>query len=305
MKVLVYGGGGWIGDMVVKHLEEAKHTVIQTPTRLHHFPDVERDLDEHIPTHVFVSVGRTYGGGCQTIDYLEQHADENLQDNLEAHLMVAMSCARRGIHVTMMATGCIYQSEYDETQTLPLVAYDETDRPNFQGSSYSLVCSLRDRLLRHPMLQPYVLWLRIRMPISHSHPRNFINKIVSYPHIHSCANSMSVLPTLIPFITPLMERRHTGPLNFTNPGVITHEEILRLYRTHVDPTHTWTCVPQLGSLVQAARSNTMLDTTALEALFPDIPTIRTAVTQLLREEWTPAATVAKLVEEVSAKAESH
>jgi dTDP-4-dehydrorhamnose reductase len=306
MKVLVYGGQGWIGSMVIARLQEEKHTVVQTATRLHQWQQVEHDLDVHQPTHVFVSVGRTHGGGCHTIDYLEHHMDENLQDNLEAHLMVTLSCAQRSIHVTMIGTGCIYESEYDETQTVPLTAFDETDLPNFQGSSYSLVCGLRDRLLRHPALRSHVLWLRIRMPLAHSHPRNFIDKIVSYEHIHSCANSMSVLPTLIPYIPRLMGMKHTGPLNFTNPGVITHAEILQLYQTYVDPHHTWTCVPKLGSLVKAARSNTMLDTTALEQLFPEVPTIRSAVTDLL-QHWCKLAadTLSSLVDEVSAKAESH
>jgi len=31
----------------------------------------------------------------------------------------------------------------------------------------------------------------------------------------------------------------TGIYNFTNPGAITHNQILALYKKHVDPSYTW------------------------------------------------------------------
>jgi len=51
-----------------------------------------------------------------------------------------------------------------------------------------------------------VLNLRIRMPItSENNPRNFITKITNYDKICSIANSMSVLPELIPTAIDMMK----------------------------------------------------------------------------------------------------
>ena len=37
----------------------------------------------------------------------------------------------------------------------------------------------------------------------------------------------------------LMDKLHTGTLNFTNPNVISHDEILEMYKEIVDPNFTW------------------------------------------------------------------
>jgi hypothetical protein len=50
---------------------------------------------------------------------------------------------------------------------------------------------------------------------------------------------MSVLSDLLPISVQLLEEKATGTFNFTNPGVISHNEILRLYKQHVDPDFHW------------------------------------------------------------------
>ena len=65
------------------------------------------------------------------------------------------------------------------------------------------------------------------MPInSDNNNRNFITKILNYEKICSIHNSMSVLPELIPIMIDMMDKKIDGTFNFTNPGVISHNEIL-------------------------------------------------------------------------------
>ena len=118
-----------------------------------------------------------------------------------------------------------------------------------------------------------VLNLRIRMPITGEvHPRNFITKITRYEYICSIHNSMSVLPDLLPLILILMEKRTTGTLNFTNPGTISHNAILRMYQDIVDPSFTWKNFTneEQKKVLQSERSNNYLDTSKLQLLFPYI-----------------------------------
>ena len=63
---------------------------------------------------------------------------------------------------------------------------------------------------------------------------------------------MTVLPELLPLAVDMMSKKVTGTINLTvltsenifmnrtNPGVITHNEILELYQSNVDSSHKWT-----------------------------------------------------------------
>lgn len=50
---------------------------------------------------------------------------------------------------------------------------------------------------------------------------------------------MTVLPELLPLSVEMARRKLTGIMNFTNPGAISHNEILQLYKDYVDSDFTW------------------------------------------------------------------
>jgi 3,5-epimerase/4-reductase len=239
-------------------------------------------------------VGRTHGTGCGTIDYLEQPGKlrENVRDNLFAPMTLALLCKEHGIHMTYMGTGCIF--EYDDEAGKGVGSSDgfkESDEPNFFGSSYSTVKGFTDRLMHQ--LEETVLNVRIRMPIvGEHHARNFITKITRYAKVCSIPNSMTVLPTLLPCLAAMIERQVLGTVNLTNPGVISHNEILEMYRDIVDPAFVWEnfSVEEQNAVLASRRSNNLLDTSRLSALFPDVPGIREAVqVALLSMAWAAAS----------------
>lgn len=53
---------------------------------------------------------------------------------------------------------------------------------------------------------------------------------------------MTVLPELIPLSIEMSKRGLTGVMNYTNPGAISHNEILELYKQYIDPDFSW-CAP--------------------------------------------------------------
>lgn len=59
------------------------------------------------------------------------------------------------------------------------------------------------------------------------------------------------------------ERKLTGIMNYTNPGAISHNEILQLYKEYIDPEFTWKnfTVEEQAKVIVAPRSNNLLDTT--------------------------------------------
>jgi 3,5-epimerase/4-reductase len=78
-------------------------------------------------------------------------------------------------------------------------------------------------------------------------------------------------------------RKEVGTVYLPNPGVISHNETLALYKKHVDPSFEWQTFsgPELLKVIAAARSNNKLATTRLETLFPEVTPIQEAVERTL------------------------
>jgi 3,5-epimerase/4-reductase len=305
MKIMIYGSNGWIGKQFIeicnnyKNIEESKTNlnIIKGKSRLDNLNDVEQEINEIKPDRVISFTGRTHGiteDGIEykTIDYLEQSGKlvENIRDNLFSVVMLALLCKEKDIHYTYLGTGCIFKY-FTEFWGKEQNGFKESSEPNFFGSSYSIVKGFTDRIMKSNLLSNYVLNLRIRMPItSKCEPRNFITKITRYNKICSIPNSMTVLDELLPLLLDLVIKKKTGTINFTNPGLITHNEILTMYKKYVDPTFMWqnfTQEEQL-SILDADRSNNYLDTEKLELYYPDILHIKDAIKKCLikySEHW--------------------
>jgi len=245
---------------------------------------LELEMRKVNPTHVLSTIGRTHGTIGEkvypTIDYLEQPGKllENLRDNLQAPLAIATLCTRLGIHLTRLGTGCIFKYDVEHPFGTEEKGFTESDIPNFFGSAYSTVMGVTDQLMRgfaHTTLN-----LRIRMPIApESNHREFVSKITKYRKICSVPNSMTVLPDILPIILDMMKTGVTGTYNMTNPGLISHDEILEMYRDIVDPSFTWEnfSEEEQAQILASERSNNYLDTSALEDAYPGVLPIRDAV----------------------------
>ncbi len=122
------------------------------------------------------------------------------------------------------------------------------------------------------------------MPINtEKNQRNFIYKITHYNKICSIPNSMTVLQDFFPIILDLMKNKTIGTLNLTNPGLISHNEILEMYREIVDPDFKWEnfSIEEQDKILLSERSNNYLCTTKLEKMYPDIKNIKESVKEIL------------------------
>ena len=292
MKVLVYGHAGWIGGQFVELLKKNNVNHVLCTVRVDDVLPLLRELDTVLPSHVVSFIGRTHGKIGEkvypTIDYLENPGKlvENVRDNLFSPISLALACKERGIHYTYLGTGCIFNysntAQVAERGEIDEHKFDEDDVPNFFGSSYSIVKGFTDRLMH----QLCALNLRIRMPIvAEENSRNFITKILSYSKICSVANSMSVLDELLPIVLNMMSAGITGTVNLTNPGVISHNEILEMYQKHVDPEFTWNnfSIEEQRAVIMCDRSNNCLDTSVLEKFAPEVRNIKDAVEDTIKK----------------------
>lgn len=286
--VLLLGSRGWIGKQLIPIITSRYDDVkilYGSDVRVDDIERISQEIDTLQPTHIISTIGRTHGvidgKTIPTIDYLEHDGKlrENIRDNLFSPMILAKLCSDRNIHLTYLGTGCIF--EYDEFHTN---GFGESSKPNFFGSSYSIVKGFTDQLMT--LYKDNVLNVRIRMPITaESNPRDFITKIVGYEKICSMANSMSVLDELLPIMVDMALNKKVGTINLTNPGTISHEEILQMYKEIVDPNKIWKTMTyeEQSLMLKSKRSNNELDTSKLLLSYPSVKPIREAVYNALKK----------------------
>ena len=290
---LIFGANGWIGNQVINYLSEQKIPYIKARSRANDSESIIQELNANPQiTHIMSFIGRTHGiyegHKITTIDYLEKPGKlvDNVNDNLYSPLNLALLCKERGLHFTYLGTGCIF--EYDEAHPFgqEINGFTEESTPNFFGSGYSIIKGFTDQLMNNQIFEDTVLNLRIRMPITDEvNERNFITKITTYQKVCSIPNSMTVLNDMIPIMVKLAQNHICGPVNLTNPGLISHNEILEMYKEIVDPNFTWTnfTVEEQNQILASKRSNNFLETKILESLEPDVKPIKESVKDILMQ----------------------
>lgn len=262
---LLFGKNGWIGGKLIELLTEQGKTFHLAESRTYNRESVIAEIEKYKPTHVLNAAGVT---GRPNVDWCEDHKPETVRTNVIGCLNIADICAERNIHHLLYATGCIF--EYDDAHQIGGQGFTEEDKPNFHKSYYSHTKAIVEDLLA---VFPTTCTLRVRMPISDDlSPRNFVTKIVKYDKVVDVPNSMTVLTELLPISLIMAERNLTGIYNFCNPGAISHNEVLALYKKYVDPEYTWTnfSLDEQAQILKAGRSNNTLDHTKLCAAVPDV-----------------------------------
>lgn len=283
---LVFGGKtGWIGQKIVRLIGEQGFIVHSAESRLENREAIEAEIQKYNPDYIINCAGVT---GTPNVDWCETHQQQTIRSNIIGALNLIDIAYLHAIPVTNFGTGCIY--EYDAEHFVGSgIGYKEEDAPNFDGSFYSKTKIILEKLLES---YPNVLNLRLRMPISTDlHPKNFITKISKYQKVINIPNSMTILDDLLPVAIQMTLRELKGNYNFVNPGTISHNQILDLYKEYLDPNFTYSnfSVEEQDKILKARRSNNELDASKLLNEFPDIPPIQQSIIlvfqKLANEKW--------------------
>lgn len=260
-RILVFGPRGWIGSTLIEMLKSQGKEVKGATSRLEDRESVLKEIEEYKPTHALNCAGQT---GRPNVDWCEDNKQATIRSNVIGTLNLADVCWMKGVHMTNFATGCIFK--YDDAHPMRSgKGFTETSEANFDESFYSKTKAQVEKIIAN---YDNVLNLRLRMPVSDDlHSRNFVTKITKYEKVVDIPNSNTLLHDLLPASIAMFEHNVTGIYNFTNPGAISHNEVLALYKKYIKPDFKWQnfSLEEQAKVIKAGRSNCELDTTKLEA----------------------------------------
>lgn len=254
MRCLIFGAQGWVGSL----LADAIPGALRTATRIDDARAVGMALDQYHPDRVINAAGRV---GRPNVDWCEDHVHETWRGNVTGPAILAEACAKRGIHLTHMGSGCVYLGQSPHADG----AWRERDVPN-ATSIYARSKAAGDLLLGH---LPGVAVVRIRMPVSRApNPRSLPDKLASYTTLCDATNSVTFLADLPDVVMRVAQAQARGIFHAVNPGVLTHREIVAAWRELVDPTlpdREWVNESELRrrGLARAERSHVALADTRL------------------------------------------
>lgn len=252
MKILIIGKG-WLGSRCSESWPDA----ILSDKMVSTVSDVLELIEIHKPDAILNAAGVV---GKPNVDWCETHQIETIKGNTILPLIIAEACQKAGVYLLHMGTGCIFYGNSPSGEP-----WKEDDYANpvavYTRSKYAADLVLATI--------PNVGVARIRMPIDdHPFPGNLIDKLAVYKQVVDVENSVTIVPDMIKAFRGLLEKKASGIFHCTNPGSITHREILELYKEYVDPDHKneWITEGELVSCGLAAkkRSNNIMQSTNLK-----------------------------------------
>ncbi len=246
MKILIIGNG-YLG----KRCHDAWPDSVVAEGRIHTVDDALLLLNKHNPDAVLNAAGVV---GKPNVDWCETHELETVRGNTILPLLIAEACREKNVYLFHIGTGCVYYGYAADPR-----GWKETDPAN--PSAVYTRCKYAADLALATL--PLVGIARIRMPIDYFPvAANLIDKLASYAKVADVINSATVVEDMIQVFRELIEKQAEGIFHVTNPGVISHREIMALYEKLVDPTHTneWISDKDLviQGLVKKTRSNNIL-----------------------------------------------
>eukprot|EP00658_Telonema_sp_P-2_P078634 TRINITY_DN7412_c0_g1_i6.p1 TRINITY_DN7412_c0_g1~~TRINITY_DN7412_c0_g1_i6.p1 ORF type:complete len:465 (+),score=116.32 TRINITY_DN7412_c0_g1_i6:50-1444(+) len=299
--VLLMGSSGYFGSHYEKHLRAKGLDYVVVPCRLHQRQEICIWLDRCSPKAVICTAGTA---GKPNISWCDTHPAETMDMNVTSQINLAHDCKAREIHCTLMVTGMLY----DPSLSPEGHVFTEQDPPNIHmvaAKPAPVYCQLR--ILEEQMLtmgnyldqeQGNVLALRYLLPVSDDlHERSTLMKLTKYPKLFSMPATWTVLDDLVPVSIDLALKKVVGIFNWSNPGQMTHHELMNLYKIHVDPDATWECatIEEMAN----ARTNAPLSMEKLFSVYPEarelVPDVKQSVERMLISAAEKRALLAKSV----------
>ncbi|KAG4924033.1 Trifunctional UDP-glucose 4,6-dehydratase/UDP-4-keto-6-deoxy-D-glucose 3,5-epimerase/UDP-4-keto-L-rhamnose-reductase RHM1 [Glycine soja] len=262
LKFLIYGGAGWIGGLIGNICEKQGIPFEYGMARLDDRSQILFDFRTIKPTHVFNASGVI---GALNVKWFEAHKPETIRAVVVGVLTLADVCRDHGLLMMNYAFGGNLE-----------------DKANSTDAFYFRTQAKVEELLKE---YENVCTLRIQLPVSSdlSNPHNLITMITRSDKVANIPNSITVLDELVPISIEMAKRNCRGIWNFTNPGTVTCNEILEMYKDYVDPTFKWVNFTLEQQAHVPSPSTNEMDSSKLKKEFPELLPVKDSLIKYVFE----------------------
>ncbi|MCK4809377.1 MAG: sugar nucleotide-binding protein [Candidatus Omnitrophica bacterium] len=194
--------------------------------KINSFKDAEKEIKKYNPKVLINCIGHT---GKNNVDGCEIDKDKTLFSNSFLPVILAEAALRRRIKLIHISSGCIYHFNYFKDKPIK-----EEKTPDFFDLFYSRSKMYPEKALELLAGKFDILILRIRIPLDNRpHPKNILNKLISYKKIIDIPNSLTYIPDFIKALKHLMKINAKGVYNVVNKGGLRYPELLDVYKKYV------------------------------------------------------------------------
>ena len=228
------------------------------------FENLEHNWISHtdsIPTNTDYIINCAGYTGVPNVDACEHNKQKTIQGNVLFPLNLERTT---NVPIMHLSSGCVYTGYKDG-------GWLETDTPNFNfdnASFYSASKTLAQELLTPYMNKSYLM--RVRMPFcAENNPKSLLTKLKKYDKLVDKENSISCVYDIAKVaIIFYRQRPDYGIYNLCNTGSTTTKRIA----DKLGLNKQWFTEEEFKNSVIAPRSNCVLNTEKLEAIYKIRPT---------------------------------
>lgn len=205
MKYLIFGNG-WIGNTLKDYLGDNAHLW-------------EGDINDFslMDTNLFDYDVWINTAAKTNIDWCEKNKGATFNSNVLGAWELASQAKNHEKKYVFISSGCIFQSK-----DINDIKYED-DIPNPQ-CWYAWTKAIAEQLILEA--NPDALIFRPRLPLSEKpHPRNTINKLLSYQFLNDNQESVDIVEDMIPVMIDLIKKGEKGIFHLANAGTISPAEI--------------------------------------------------------------------------------
>lgn len=286
MRILLLGGGGYIGSAIAENITERGWELDAPSFNFFNYtnPKSLRFLigqlrpNAVINSAVFIHNGRA--------DNCEDFKSETMQSNAIFPAVASAICAAFGIPIVQISTGCIFNGDNNG------VGFKETDAPHLDINS-GAGAYISSKMLAEEALRRYERHYicRIRLPFGEiDNPRNYLSKLLIYPKILEAKNSLSNRRESASAILDLLDKAAPfGTYHVANPGAIYTHEIVAMIKEGVRPFN-WSpeywSIPEFQNLARTPRAECTLNTDKLKSVGIKMTPLEESIRQCITN-WKP------------------
>ncbi|XP_061369835.1 trifunctional UDP-glucose 4,6-dehydratase/UDP-4-keto-6-deoxy-D-glucose 3,5-epimerase/UDP-4-keto-L-rhamnose-reductase RHM1-like isoform X2 [Gastrolobium bilobum] len=262
LKFLIYGGAGWIGELLGNICQNQGIPFENGRGHLDDRSQILVDIQTVKPTHVF---NASFVTGALNVKWFEAHKTETIRAIFVGVLTLADVCREHGLPMMNYAFGGNFE-----------------DRKNSIDSFYSKTQAKVEELLKD---YENVCTLRIQFPVSSDldNPRNFITKMTRSDKVANIPINITVLDELLPISVEMAKRNCRGIWNLTNPGTVTCNEILEMYKNYINHGFKWINFTLEQEAQFPSQSINEIDASKLKKEFPELLPIKDSLMKYVFE----------------------